>query len=87
MLEVSVGSFLSDAPDLEGLESAVGLLADVSRIDQESVRRDPEDGAVHGKLVIPGVDFEASFTLKGQRYEINLEPTPGQPLPSLTTES
>ena len=82
MLEVSAGSFLTATPDFASFEEAVSMLADNVHVDEKSVHRNVEDGSINGKFTVPGSDLVGSFKIMGDRYSINLEPSPGVPLPA-----
>ncbi len=82
MLEVSAGSFLSAAPDFASFEDAVATLADAALVEEGSVQRSVEDGSINGRLAVPGSELVGSFKIMGDRYSINLEPSPGVPLPA-----
>jgi RNA polymerase sigma factor (sigma-70 family) len=82
MLEVSAGSFLTATPDFASFEEAVSMLADNAHVDEKSVHRNVEDGSINGKFTVPGSDLVGSFKIMGDRYSINLEPSPGVPLPA-----
>jgi hypothetical protein len=82
MLEVSAGSFLTATPDFASFEEAVATLAKTAEVDAKTVHRNVEDGSINGKLTVPGSDLVGSFKIMGDRYSINLEPSPGIPLPA-----
>jgi hypothetical protein len=82
MLDVSASSFLSATPDFASFEEAVATLAKTAEVEEETVHRNVEDGSINGKLTVPGSNLVGSFKIIGDRYSIDLEPSPGVPLPA-----
>jgi RNA polymerase sigma-70 factor (ECF subfamily) len=81
MLETAVSSFLTASPDLASFEAALDSFAKLSQVDPLSVQENPKDGSITGKLLVPGVEVQASFRIQGHQYELSVEPSPGNPLP------
>ncbi len=81
MLETAVSSFLSASPDLASFEAALESFAQLSDVDPLSLQENPKDGSISGKLLVPGVEVQASFRIQGHQYELSVEPSPGNPLP------
>lgn len=77
-LETALATFASDAPNVVALRRAVEALACAAEIDPAKVLTD-KSGIVQGRFTIPGTKLAGSFTIEGDRFDVQLmtKPPPG----------
>jgi RNA polymerase sigma factor (sigma-70 family) len=76
-VEIELGrvaeTFLSEHPDLDGLDRLLVRLAEDAEVDPHSVATNPETGVVSGKIMFDTSSLGAAFTIDGDRFAFSLD--------------